>query len=60
MSVIGCVPEHIMSSPANDEAGQEALRDGLQHGAREHVDPQLRPPERVKQTDSIRPNINSR
>lgn len=36
-----------MSSPANDEARQEALRDGLQHGARKHVDPQLGPPEMV-------------
>lgn len=49
MPVIGYVPEHIMSSPANDEAGQEALGDGLQHGARKHVDPQLGPPETFKQ-----------
>lgn len=27
--LISQVPEYIMSSPANDEARQEALRDGL-------------------------------
>lgn len=46
--MIGWVPEHVMSSPANDEAGQEALRDGLQHSTGKHVDPQLRPPEMIK------------
>lgn len=38
-SVIGRVPEDIMSSPANDEARQEALGDGLQDGRWNHVDP---------------------
>ena len=46
-SVIGHVPKHVMSSPSNDEAGQEALGDGLQHGGGKHVDPQLRPPGNV-------------
>ena len=47
-SAIGCVPEHKVSGPADDEAGQEALGDGLQHGAGKHVDPQLRPPGHTK------------
>lgn len=33
-----------MGGPAYDEAGQEALRDGLQDGGRNHVDAQLGPP----------------
>lgn len=32
------VPEDVMSSPANDEAGQEALGNGLQDSSRNHVD----------------------
>lgn len=34
----------MMGGPADDEAGEEALGDGLQHGSRQHVDPQLGPP----------------
>lgn len=36
-----------MSCPADDEARQEALGDGFQHGSWEHVDPQLGPPEKI-------------
>lgn len=32
------VPEHVMSSPTDDEAGQEALGNGLQDGRRNHGD----------------------
>lgn len=49
--MIGCVPEHVMSGPANDETGQEALRHGLQHRAWKHVDPQLRPPRRIQKQE---------
>lgn len=46
--MVNCVPEHIMSGPADDETGEEAFGNRLKHGAGKHVDPQLRPPADIK------------